>query len=56
MFVSLVEIIVFPSFLDFVTKSKKLENIMILTSDISKIQTFPRFFVGFYQKNTKKTI
>ena len=28
---------------------------MILTSDISKIQTFPRFFL-FYPKNQKKTI
>ena len=52
--VSPVEIVVFTRFaLDFITKSQKtLENTKVLTSDTSKIQTFPKVF-GFYKKNQK---
>ena len=50
-----VEIVVFTRFvLDFITKSQKtLENIMVLTSDTSKIQTFPWVFLDSTKKLKK---
>ena len=51
---SLVKIIIFSSFFDFVTKSKKLGNTMISTSDTNKHQAIPREFLDFTTKSKKK--
>ena len=57
--VSPVEIIVFPEFPRFFSgfhynTQKTLENIMILTSDTSNIQTFPRLFLILPKKIRKR--